>query len=214
VLFGRRVNIYTIVFAISFIININQQIFLEPIKITPLGEQRAKAYYVDDPESFYSGERYLHSTWYLKYHAMGFTNFGLQLLIFIFLFWRFYQKKMHKLEQYLFSVGILTMSLSNITYFIYALYGRSGIVGGLFVLASIVMFLQRYLTKREANKLSKIQVMAIGVSLVFFIPFFFLKIAQLIIYTSVFAFVLPPIKWFNIVENFSVRQLIGSLVGK
>ncbi|MHB2153615.1 hypothetical protein ACX8XN_04355 [Calditrichota bacterium GD2] len=213
-LLGTRQRLYTIIFIFSFVVNINQQIFLKPFTSIPLGENRVKAYYVADPETFYSGERYLKSTWYLKYHAMGLTKQGLQLLIFIFLFSRFYQKKMNKIEQHLFSIGILLISLSNVTYFLYALYNRSGEVGGLFILASIVLFLQRYLLKSKEHKLKKVHIIGIVVSLILFIPFFFLKIAQIIIYMSIFSLILPPIKWLSLVDNISIRQVIGSITSK
>src|SRR5690606_28651922 len=141
-------------------------------------------------------------------------RYARDILVFTILLTGVYFRRMNYIERSLFSVGIMTVALSNLTVFLFALSNRSALVGTLFILAAFVIYLLRLL--KETGKLSftKKQKLGFYFSLFVFIPFVIYKIAAMIYFISMFVFVTPFIPWLLPEVNISIREFLGIIVGK
>lgn len=134
---------------------------------------------------------------------------GINLLTFTIIILGLYKFNMNSLEMHLFSIGILTKVLSNVTWFLTAVSGRSGLIAGVFILASVVLFLIRtYEQKLNFKRIKTFHKLTVF-SFLMFVPFIFYKLADMIYYVSVYMLALPFIPWFTDDINYSIREFLG-----
>lgn len=212
-IFGARTLTYSIVFALSFVLNfLNQGAVVNQMEETELGERKVKEYYIGDeaPKEFSKTNNQF--TWYFSLYKKGVQNWAINLVAASLIIFGFYFKQMNSIEQKLFSIGILTKALSNSTWFLFALGNRSGILAGIFILATLVL-----LWKRGGLRVSNIYVQKlIGfvffVTLIMFIPFLLFRIADIIYYLSIFILAFPFVAWVLPENNISIREALGNLI--
>jgi hypothetical protein len=113
------------------------------------------------------------------------------------------------LEAKLFSIGLLTKAFSNSTWFIFALSNRSGIISELMILAAILLYWQR--NKRISTTILT-KPLWVG-SLLLIVPSFFYYASNTIEYLSAYIFAFPFISWIGESVKFTVRELIGAIIG-
>src|SRR5690606_39098131 len=102
------------------------------------------------------------------------------------IFLRIFTNNMNYLETRLFSIGILTKALSNMTWFLFAVSTRSAVIAGIFILAATVLFLIRtYELKFTIKRYRSIHSLT-SMSFLLFIPFIVYKIADMIYYISIY----------------------------
>lgn len=209
-----RYKIFALIFFISFFISASHGFIDRHLAVNSLGERRVSAYSVKDVDDFYSIEQYRENTWYLQSQRLGVQNRAMDILIFTVILTGIYFFRMSSLERSLFSAGILTVSLSNISILLFALHNRASKLGGLFVLCAFVLFLIRLLKEQRKFHFNVIQRVSFPLSFALFIPFLIYKVAAIIDFVSLFVFFFPFVPWFSPDLNFSIRELLGLMLGR
>ena len=105
---------YIIIFIISLFFGVNQNVVIEKLNQTELGESKVRGYYVENNEERL--EDYLSqnkSTWYVTMVVEKFQNYPQSIIIFLLILGGVYFSGMNSVEASLFSVGILTKALSK-----------------------------------------------------------------------------------------------------
>jgi hypothetical protein len=211
---GVRHKLYIIVFITSFTsIVLNPQAAINLIEKTEVGQSKVDAYYEEKQATTAEiNKASSGNTWYKRFYSLGIQNIGINLIAFVLIGLGFYRFNMNSLEAHLFSIGVLTNALSNVSWFLSAVSNRSGLVAGTFILASLVLYLIRINGAKICIKRNNLFQKIILMSSLLFIPFIIYKIADLIYFVSVFMLVFPFIPWFTDSMNYSIREFIGSFL--
>ena len=206
--------LFVVIFIASFTTTIlNPQSMLMQLEKTEVGQSKIRGYYVEEQATYGEIEElYGQSAWYKRLYGVGFQNIGINILAFTIIFLGLYQFSMNSLESTLFSIGILTKALSNMTWFLTALNNRSGVIAGLFILGSVVLFLIRTNESRLKFERFKWFQFLLVISFFLFIPFVIYKIADLIYFISVYMLAFPFIPWFTDTMNYSIREFLGFII--
>lgn len=210
----HRYRIFALVFFMSFLFTASHGFIDRHLSVNPLGEGRVSAYSVEDVEEHYSIAKYQQSTWYLQLKKLGVQTWARDVLIFTVILTGIYFTRMSLLERNMFSVGILTVSLSNVGILLYALHNRAGEIGGLFVLGAFVLFLIREIREHRNLRFNSIQWPLFWFSFVLLTPFLIYKAATLIYFVSLFVLVFPFVPWFYPDMNISIREFLGLVLGR
>lgn len=216
VLFGSRPLTYSTIFMLSFFVTfVNPEAIITQLKQTEVGKEKADGYYVEDiVEANTLKERDLNKTWYKITSKIGFQDWAISLIAVILIFSGLYLKEMTFLESHLFSIGILTKALANTSWFLFALSNRSNVIAGLFILAVLVLVMQRGYLQFRSTRNRSIQRFGLSISLILLLPFVVLKISQLTYLLSLFMFFIPVIPWVSVDLNLSIREALGYIIGK
>ena len=210
---GNRFKwLFIIIYCISFFTSLPQSRILAASEENEVIEGRVSGYYVEDPDQFKERKFNDNTAIYQRYRKMGVQRIGIQILIFSFILGGVYFGGMNKVESGLFSIGIMTLALSNWTTFLFALNSRSGLIGIVFVLASIVLLLKRGYFHFSPNRFNNFQQIALFVSILLFIPFVLTQISNLLFFSSMFIIALPFVPWVLDV-NISMREFLGYFIG-
>jgi len=211
---GVRHKMFIILLILSFSTTIlNPQIVLSQLEKTETGQNKIRGYYVEEERtSSELIEEYAQNTWYKRFYALGVQNLGVNLLAFVVIGLGVYRLNLNTLEAHLFSIGILTKALSNVTWFLTAVSNRSGLISGLFILACIVLFLLRNNSTDLQSKRLKLFNNLIKIGVLIFVPFFIYKIADMIYFISVYMLAFPFISWFADNTNYSIREFLGLFI--
>lgn len=206
---GVRRKLYIAIFILSFGGTfINPQTAFKGLSQTEVGQEKVEGYDLsreDYIERKLSGGE---STWYKRLQVMGLQDWGINSLCFSCIFFLVYRKNMNYLESNLFSIGLLTIALSNSSWFIASLANRSATIAGIFILASVVLLLKRGHINEIGFKKAKWLKLCFTISFVFFIPFIFYQIASMIYFISFYMLLFPFIPWFTSDINYSIREFI------
>lgn len=211
---GNRTITYSVIFALSFITTIiNPQAAMRQLQQTEVGASKVESYEVDDLNEYNAknDEKYGDSTWYKRLAIQNLQSWSIAIIAFVLILTRAYLNKMTYLEKSLFSVGLLTIALSNSSWFIYALSNRSGIVGSVFILCTLMLMWQRGYFNRKSFLTKKLELRFLQLAFAVAIPFLIYRLASMIYYWSVYLLFVPFVPWFNEDLNVSIRQAIGNL---
>lgn len=208
-IFGTRFKkIYVGIFFASFIFGLNQNSIIENLGKTELGKSKARAYYVEDVDEYRQSKRNENRTWYVSL-SRDLMEFPINIIIFSLILGGVYFKGMNNLETSLFSIGILTKALANLTVFMLALHNRAGLIASVFILATLVLLLKRNFFNQNNIKHPHLFQFLLIISVILYIPFIIYKIADLIYFISFFMIALPFIPWFFKDLNLSIREFLG-----
>jgi len=211
-LFGSRFKIvYVSIFVSSFFVGLNQNAVMKGLSQTEVGESKAQGYYVED-EGDSKLAKYENATWYRKVQKYGLQKIPIYIIVFTLIFSGVYFKGMNVLETNLFSIGILTMALSNFSVFLYALNARTELIASVFIYAAFLLLLKRGCFDKEKARFYDAYQIIFLIATLFSIPFIIFKIADLIYYISFFMLSLPFIPWLSNEFNFSIRDFLAWLL--
>lgn len=210
---GSRPKIYSLVFVVSFFVSLpNTERLFNQLEQTEVGSNKVEAYNVEEQSSIQeiaAKQEKKGSTWYRKTQKMGVHAIAANILAITLIIFFVYPKQMDYLEAHLFSIGILMKAFSNVTWVLFAVSARSGLIAIVFIVgAFILMFRRSYFDKAFFLK-KKIMMGLLKVSLLFFIPFMFYQLASLIYFVSVYMLAFPFIPWLFDGVNYSIREFIG-----
>lgn len=209
--FGVRRKAYIVVFAFSFVATVfSPQTVNQELQETEVGANKVQAYSVEqEATSEEISEAYSSSTWYKRFYKLGFQTWAVNLLAFAFIIFLVYRNVMTPLESSLFSIGLLSIALSNSAWFLYALASRSSLVAGLFILATVVLLWRRgCFTPAYFNNKRYLKA-AMVISLWLLVPFIFYKLADMIYYININMVAFPFIPWFTDKLDMSIREFIS-----
>ncbi|UAM96624.1 EpsG family protein [Polaribacter litorisediminis] len=206
--------IYSVIFFLSFTSQlVNPSTVTNQMEKTEIGKSKVKGYSVEEKATSEQVlKAYGNTNWYKKYAKLGLQVWGVNVIAIILIIFGTYFSGMNKLESRLFSTGILTVSLSNLSWFLYALKNRSAAVGMVFILATLLLLWQRGYFNSSINKV-KNQLFAIRVLITLFIFVIIFNVSELIQLLSIFLFFAPFIPWIVEEMNVSIRGFIGLIGG-
>ena len=215
---GNKVKLYAALFLLSSGTTlINPGDIVDVIDNTERGAAAVQGYYVEEQRSF--GERremvaQMQTRWWNAFRFLGVQKWALNILIYTLIASGIYFLVMQYRERTLFSIGLLTLTMSNSMWFLFALSNRTWTIGCLFVLASFVMARTNPETAagfiRNRPEYYK---WGINLSLLLFTPFLLFKLSLLINYVSVFMFVVPFLVWVDPDMNMSIKYVLQVLLG-
>jgi hypothetical protein len=136
---GNRQALFAILFAVSsFTTFINPGSVVDALSETELGADKVRGYYVEEVRDQRDpGQRI-----WLWLEEFGLQKWALNVFTFSLLLSGVYTRRMDRFQRTLFSIGLLTLTMSNSTWYLYAVSNRSWIVGCVFILAAYLCFLQ------------------------------------------------------------------------
>ena len=140
--FGSRPLLYTAVFAVSSVTTIlPQQAITQQIAQTERGAAQVAGYYTEEQGSAieeFLGARQ-QTNFYNAYRRAGLHRWAPTVLVIVLLACGIYHKTMTRYQARIFSIGLLTLSLSNATWFLFAVHNRALNVAMIFILAAFLM---------------------------------------------------------------------------
>lgn len=215
--FGTRPFLYAGLFLASSVTTIlPTQEATDVLSRTDRGAAQVRSYLVEEQkETLQEFETLQESTnWYNAYRKAGLQRWAPTILIFAVFFAGIYTRVMQGAQRHIFSIGLLTLTLSNSTWFLYALHNRSFIVGTVFTLAGFLLTRLDPRNKHSFCGMSKGYRFALHASILFFVPLVIFHISLTLDRTSVFMLGLPFVAWVDPDLNISLKQVLNVLLGR
>jgi hypothetical protein len=216
---GNWKKVFFTLFILSFFFSFltpNVQDVSDTLSQTEVGKNRTTGYLVEEEKSLddkLENSQSKGSNWYSKFSDAGATKYATFLIIISIFFTGTYSNNMNKVETRLFSIGLLTLTLSNVTWFYYALQNRSLLVGIVFIFAAVLLFWQN--PNRKLDLLffkSKLISILLYLSVLILIPFLILKTSMLLGFISAYYIVAPFVVWIFPEVNMAIREFIKTVI--
>jgi hypothetical protein len=211
---GNRPLTYATIFVLSsFVSFVNPADMTKNLQKTELGEQRQQAYEVEekvDVNERLTAQSQTNYTWYRQLQKLGVQNWALSMLCYTLILSGVYKNKMTPYQKQFFSIGIITLALSNLTWFLFALSNRSAIVGAVFVLIALVLYWKNNMETVRSNRLINFGLI---LSLFMFTPFLVYQVANILDFVSFYSLLAPFAVWIAPEVNMSVKEVVKVLIG-
>lgn len=200
---GNRKVLYAVLFiASSFTTFVNPGTVTEVLSSTELGEAKVRSYYVEETlVGTAAGQRIW--KWFAEF---GVQKWALNIFVFSLLMTSVYFVSMNRFQSTIFSIGLLTITLSNISWYLYALTNRSWIAGAIFILAAYLSVMQHPRTRRKVPVSNPVYKVGLHVSLLLFVPYLLYNLSTLMDFPSVFLVGLPFLAVLNPEANMSIKE--------
>ncbi len=216
-LLGNREVLYSFLFvASSFTTFINPGTVTEVVSETELGEQRVQSYYVEGTRSsqeiLEAGEFKGLRVWKVM-EQLGIQKWALNVFVYSLLLAGVYFRSMNSLQKSIFSIGLLTITLSNITWYLFAVSVRSWIIGCVFILAAYLMARQDPKTSLRLPYQNATYKAGLHISLLLFAPYFAYNLSTILDYPSVFMLGFPLAPILSPELNMSLKEGLKTVVG-
>jgi hypothetical protein len=216
-LLGNRPLIYACLFvASSFTTFLEPQVVTRALQETELGAHGVRGYYRESQvaaQEVFSGALRQGNRWYLAAQRAGLQKWGLNILIYTLLAGGVYFSCMRYRQKTLFSIGLMTLTLSNSTWYLFAVSNRSWIIGCVFVLAAFIMARTDPISReRILKKTPPYYKWGLHLSLLLFLPYFLYNFSTLLDYPSIYLLGAPFIVWANPDLNMSFKYLLQKLL--
>jgi hypothetical protein len=215
--FGSRPYVYAAIFLASSVTTLLPvQDAAQVLSMTERGALQVEAYRVEERTvalqeyEDVQGE----TNWYNAFRKAGLQRWAPTFLILALLFSGVYQKGMNNYQRNIFSIGLLTMALSNSTWFLFALHNRSLTAAMPFLLAAFLMARLDPETRKRVIGRSALYSWGLHLSVVAFIPLIIFNISTVMDRLSIFMLALPMLVWFDPEINMSLKQAINAVLGR
>ena len=217
-IFGTHARLYAILFlASSMTTFFNPGDIAELVATTERGEVAVSGYLVEEQESFEETRQRvmaMETRWWHQFSKLGIQKWALNVLIYTLLAGGIYFVFMNYRQKTLFSIGLLTLTMSNSMWFFTALSNRTWLIGCLFILASFLMMRTNPTTAPKlVYRVPRFYKFGVQLSLFLFIPFFVFNLSILLDYPSFFMFVAPFLVWIDPDINMSIKYVLQVLMG-
>jgi hypothetical protein len=216
---GNWKKVFFTLFILSFFFSFltpNVEDVTDTLSQTEIGENRTTGYLVEEEGNLndkLENSESKGSNWYSKFSDAGATKYATFLIIISIFFTGTYSNNMNKVETRLFSIGLLTLTLSNVTWFYYALQNRSLLVGIVFIFAAVLLFWQN--PNRKLDLLffkSKLISILLYLSVLILIPFLILKTSMVLGFISAYYIAAPFVVWIFPEVNMAIREFIKVVI--
>lgn len=206
----------SLLYICSFFVSVPHGAILDQFKSTELGQEKVGDYYRENPEDYAKVDLLKHeeANWYNRYgKGMSVKNAPHVLALSVILMGLFSSRRMSYPERALFATGVLTATMANMLDFIFAVYSRTMINAGIYILAASTLLAIRggffscygwVLTFRRG---------LLWCSVLAFFPYLVYVVANMMQFTSVFMIGCPFFGLFDEI-NISLREFIGYLIGR
>ena len=200
---GNRKVLYAALFVVSsFTTFVNPGTVTEVLSTTELGAAKVQSYYVEEAlDMTAAGQRFW--KWITEF---GLQKWALNTLVYSLFISRVYFVTMNRFQASIFSIGLLTITLSNSSWYLFALTNRSWIAGAIFILAAFLSVLQDQETGPKVPVSNPVYKIGLHISLLLFVPYLFYNLSTLIDYPSVFLAGLPFLAILAPEANMSIKE--------
>ena len=215
--FGNRVVLYTGIFLVSSVTTVLPvQEVTSFIAQTERGESQVRGYFREEQPDAAETFRQMreHTNFYNAYRRAGLQRWAPTILVFALLASGAYLRFMTPYQRSIFSVGILTLALSNMTWFLYAMHNRTLTIAIVFILAAFLLARLDPETKKHFHGLPPWYQWGLHLSLLLFVPLMMFQVSLLIERMSVFVFGFPFVVWVFPELNISVKEALQMLLGR
>lgn len=217
-IFGNRPLLYAVLFvASSFTTFLEPQVVTQALSETELGARSVSGYYRESQiaaQEAFSGALQQGNRWYLAAQKAGLQKWGLNILIYTLLASGVYFSCMTYRQKTLFSIGLLTLTLSNSTWYLFALSNRSWVIGCVFILAAFIMVRSDPESRERILRTTPAYYKwGLHFSLLLFLPYFLYNSSTLLDYPSIYLLFTPFVVWANPDLNMSFKYLLQKLLG-
>ena len=215
---GSRPKLYAAIFLLSSVTTfVNPGDIVDVVSTTERGAEAVAGYYIEEEATFeerVAMAKNMGGRWYNTIRFLGIQKWALILLVCTLLASGIYFSVMDYRQKSLFSVGLLTLALSNATWFLFALSNRSWLIGSVFILAAFIMARTNPSTYPDLiARAPPYYKWGVNLSLLMFFPFFLYNLSIIIDYPSVFMFVAPFLVWLEPEMNMSIKYVLQVLLG-
>ncbi|MGY6555677.1 MAG: hypothetical protein ACXIUM_14260 [Wenzhouxiangella sp.] len=214
---GSRPLLYVVIFAISSVTTvIPVDEFTEQIARTERGATALRGYLVDEQRD--RVERFEdfreRTNWYNAYRRAGLQRWAPTVLIYTLIAGGLYLGGMTLYQRRIFSIGLLTMAFSNMTWFHFAVHNRTLTVAMVFISAAFLM--TRFDPRTQGLFLSRPPWFKWGLhlALVLYLPLALWHASVLSERFGPLALVLPFLVLVNPEINISFKDMINLLLGR
>ena len=219
-LLQNRKKILIALYIFSFFTTVGFSFFEAYIPKADLLESKQKTYAIDSEEKadrfekdrLYAQKEIANTNFYKASGQTNYFNYSIVGLSFIVLL--FYIKKTADANLiFLTAIGIGVYTFSNLVAFSPSLQGRTKTIAATFILAAAIhlqLTLKNYFLSGKATRY-------LNGGLILFllssIPIFLFQVADIFFNISFFIFLLPPISWILGDGDYSIRAVLGLLLG-
>jgi len=142
--FGSRPLLYTVIFAVSSVTTVLPvEDITEQIAQTERGAAQVRGYYREEQRETSALEEFAgareQTNWYNAYRRAGVQRWAPTVLVITLLASGFYFSKMTRYQKRIFSIGLMTLAFSNMTWFLFAVHNRSLTIAMIFILSAFLM---------------------------------------------------------------------------
>ena len=217
-IFGNHPRLYAVIFVLSSMTTfVNPGDIVDVVSQTERGAASVAGYYVEEQATFQErravAER-VGGRWWNSIRFLGVQKWALNVLVYTLLAAGVYFVLMNYRQKSLFSVGLLTLALSNSTWFFFAVSNRSWLIGCVFVLAAFVMArVDLHTGPRLIKRVPPYYKWGVNLSLILFFPFFLYNLSTILDFPSVFMFIAPFLVWLEPEMNMSIKYVLQVLLG-
>lgn len=216
--FGNRPLLYAGLFvASSFTTFLEPQVVTQALSETEAGARSVSGYYRESQaaaQEVFSGVLQEGNRWYLAAQKAGLQKWGLNVLIYTLIASGVYFNCMRHRQKALFSIGLLTLTLSNSTWYLFALSNRSWMIGCVFILAAFIMCrTDPESRERILRKTPPYYKWGLHLSLLLFGPYFLYNASTLLDYPSIYLLGAPFVVWASPDLNVSFKYALQKLLG-
>jgi hypothetical protein len=213
-LFGSRVFLYAALFTLSSTTTIiSPGSFTEVAESTERGEHAVQGYYREDrPETSQVLEAQRGNRIWLAMMRLGVQRWALN--VFIIHCWScgILTVMMNSFERWIASIGLLTLTMSNSLWFMYAISNRGWIIGAVFLGAAFIMMRLREGNSYKSPRMKSVHQLGIIMSAILFIPYFAYNLSTLIDFPSVFLLAAPIAVWLDPSINMTIKEALRTLI--
>lgn len=215
--YGSRPLLYTVLVALSsFTSFLPSQPVTELISQTERGAASLQWYQVEErQDAFDSFERQaLDTNWYNAYRQAGIQRWAPIVLVLTLFLSGVYEQKMNGYQQRIFSVGVLTLAFSNMTWFVFAIHNRTLTIAMIFLLAGFLLARLDPENTQKFRRLPPYYQWGLHLALVLWIPLILFNVSVSFDRMSAFALVLPFLVWLDPELNIALKEVLNVLLGR
>jgi len=149
---------------------------------------------------------------WLKLFSWGIQKWALLAFVCTILISGVYQRSMNEFQKKIFSIGLLMITLSNSTWYLYAVSERTWIIGAVFLFAAFTMWRLSISQTKQKPPNGALYQMGLLISAVLFVPFFLYNLSTLLDFPSIYLLIFPMAVWVDPSINMSVKEILQILL--
>ena len=215
--FGSRPMLYSGLLIASSLTNfLPSEPIVQQISQTERGASSVSAYQVEEQrvamEAF--EQRRQETNFYNAYRSSGLQRWAPVLFVVTMVGSGIYLRGMSSYQKRIFSIGVLTLAFSNLTWFLYAIHNRTLTIAIVFLLAGYLVARLDPKTKSKFKGLPPLYQWGLHGSLLLLVPVIMFTLSVTLDRLSVFMLGMPFVAWFWPDENMSMKAFLNMLLGR
>lgn len=207
---GNRDTLYAALFVLSSITTfVSPGDITNQLERTELGAQSVQSYFIDErPNALAEIESRQGEglRWYRVLQEAKIERWALNVLLYALIGSGASLFLIKGTARRIFNIGLLTLVLSNSTWFLFAVSNRTALIGMVCVLAGFLMARLDPTTGWRFGQLPAVYKLGVHLSLLMFLPFLIYSGSHFIDYVSFFLIAAPFIVWWDDSLNMSIKE--------